>query len=107
MFDNGCNELSVLDDRFELLRHGPLDEHALLLLVRVGKRDVDRGRLGGDDLGLAVEALLGEVDLSRVGRVDEDGWDATKDLDGEGGGGGDREGGDDGLDENGGFRAGD
>lgn len=83
MLDKRRDKLATLNNRFELLRHSPLDEEALLRSLRVGERDVNGARLGGDDLGLALEAVLGEVDLTRVGGVDGDGRDLTKDLDGE------------------------
>jgi hypothetical protein len=102
MLNDGRLKLSALaNDRLELLRDCPLDEDTLLLNLGVGKRDVDGGRLGGDDLGLSVKAVFREVDISRVGRVDGDGRGVAENLDREGRRRGDREGGHDGFEQDG------
>lgn len=99
MLNQSRHQLAVLDDAHQLLGHSTLDKHALLVRLGVRQTDVDRARLGRDDGRRPVEALLGEVDLSRVGRVDRDGRTAAEDLDGERGRRGDGNGRDDRLEQ--------
>ncbi len=98
---NTRHELAALDDGAHLLGNRPLLEIALIARRHA---DVERARLGRDNLG-RVDARLGEVDLARVGRVDEDGRDRAEDLDGEGRGRGDGELRDDRLEEDRGLGA--
>lgn len=99
-----------------LRHHSPLYQPALhllwhrpLLVITFrprGHADIDPARLGRDDLD-RIHALLGEVDLAGVCRVDLDGGDCAGDLDLERGGGCDGQGGHGGIEYDGHFLASD
>lgn len=81
MLDNGRDQLSILDDRLDLLWYGLFLKVTLFLANRY--TNVDGARLARNDFDI-VDASLGEVDLARVGIVNLNSRDLTEDLDGKG-----------------------
>lgn len=77
MLDDSGDDLAPLDDRLHLLWNGLF---LVITFFDAWQADVDRAGLARDDLD-RVDALLGQVDLTRVGVVDLDGWDLSQDLD--------------------------
>ena len=64
MFNNAGYQLPILHDRLEHLRNRLLFENAVLFSLN-WQTDIDSAALGSGDLG--VEAVFGEVDLTRIG----------------------------------------
>jgi hypothetical protein len=79
------HQLAIFDDGSHLLRNRLLIEFPL---VTDRDTDVESTSLGCYNLG-GSHAFLGEINLARVGGVDEDSRDQTEDLDREGRRGGD------------------
>lgn len=102
MLNNASNKLPILDHRLQHLGYRLFFKHPVLLTLD-RQADVDGTALGRRDL--SIEAVLGEVDLSGIRRVDLDHRRGAGDLDSEGGRRGDGDGGDDGFDEDGGLHA--
>lgn len=73
------DQLPTNHHSLQLLRHGLLLEHPLLLPLH---RQTDINRATFRRHNLCVQALAREVHLDAVGTVDEEGRDATEDLDG-------------------------
>lgn len=96
VFDRRRDELAVLNRRLEHLWDRRLGEDALLLAFD-GQVHVDAAALRGRDLD--AEAVLREENVPRVGRVELDRRRSAGDLQREGWGAGDGDGGDDVLDE--------
>ncbi len=88
MLNGGGAEGSVLDDSLKLLRNAELDE----VTVGAGDEDVHLIGLGGDELG--IKALSAEVELNTGALVDGEGGDLVLDLDLNGEGVDDLDGGD-------------
>lgn len=102
VLDDSRHQLVIHHRRLEHLRHGLLFKYTLLLALD-GETDVDRTALGRRDL--RVEAVLREIDLTRVCRVELNHGCGACDLQSQGRRGSHGHGGDDGLDEHGGFGA--
>lgn len=102
MFNNHGHQLPILHYRPKHLWYRLLLKHPLLFPFH-RQADIDRTALGRRDLSR--QALSGEVDLPRVGRIDLDHRRGSGDLKCEGGRVGDRDGGDNIVDENGGLLA--
>jgi hypothetical protein len=102
MLNNSRHQPPIRHHLPKHLRHRLLLKHTLLLALH-RQTDTDRTTLGRRDL--RAQAGFGEVDLARVGFVDLDHRREAGDLDREGGGVGDGDGGDDVVHEHGGFLA--
>jgi hypothetical protein len=80
MFHNCRHQFAVFNHRFQHLRYRMFLKQSFLFLGR-GYANIDAAALGRSKLG--VEALLGQVDLTRIGRVELNGGGCSRDLKGE------------------------